>query len=826
MKPKGLARNLLGTSALTAAIAVSFVAPKASATSDTWAGTTDTTWATSTNWLGSNVPGTADTATFNDAGNGNTTINLGSGVTLGTLLFDTSSAAAYTIGSGGAGSQTLTLSTAGGGITMNSTVANNELINANLALAVTSTAATPSTYYTVTNNSTTNTLTLAGGISASTTGNKILAVNGSGNTAISGAISAGSGAVNLVKTGTGTLTLSGGGAIGGNFITAYGGTNAAVILGGTTKISSGTYTSAGEFVVGGVLANGGAGVNTNFTMDGGSLNISSYLSLGRGNGVGAVSSDIVLNNSSALTATNFSAGYNNNNTSNLPKGTFTLNNTSTFSDSGVFNFAESVGSNMTMTLNDSSVLTSTATGNNTQYVGNNGTGTLNINGSSTANFAADLHLGASATGNGRVNLNGGTLNFATSATKWFFVGDNGVGRVDVNSGTWKLENNSSIKFSNGTSVGNVINQNGGAVTFYSNAGTTIGGTGALDMQLGGTATANNTYNLNGGTLTVPQIISTQTTGTRTVNLNGGTLKAAKSTTAFFSLGTGNARANVRDGGAIIDTNTFDVTVAQALLHSNVGGDNPVDGGLQKNGLGTLTLSGANTYTGVTNINVGTLALASTGSLTSTQISVSSGATFDVSAVSSYSVGSGVTLTNNGTVNGGFTVAAGGTVNGSGTFSNAVTVNGNLNPGNSPGTVTFANGLALAAGSNLGWELNANTDSGAGTNFDQVLVTGGALTVADGAMLNLSFTGTVDFTDAFWTTDHTWTVVDFAGTGDEGALTLGSISGGVGDFNEFGSFSTSNENGDQVLTWTAVPEPGAALLGGLGMLGLLRRRRQG
>jgi hypothetical protein len=223
MKPKGLAKTLLGTSALTAAIAVSFVAPSASAISDTWTGTTDTTWATSTNWLGGNVPGTGDTATFNDAGNGNTTIDLGTGVTLGALLFDTSNAAAYTIGSGGAGSQTLTLGTVGNAITMNPTVANNELINANLALATNGT-------YTVTNNSTSNLLTLAGGISASTAGTKILSVTGSGNTAISGAITAGSGAMNLSKFGTGTLTLSGGGALGAGGITNGNSTTLSAVL--------------------------------------------------------------------------------------------------------------------------------------------------------------------------------------------------------------------------------------------------------------------------------------------------------------------------------------------------------------------------------------------------------------------------------------------------------------------------------------------------------------------------------------------------------------------------------------------------------------------
>ena len=142
MKSKNNTLHHLGFIALAFA---GISAPLAHAASDTWVGTMDATWATSTNWLGGSVPGTGDTATFNNAGNGNTTVDLGAGVTLGSLLFDTSSTAAYTIGSGAVGSQTLTLDTTGNAIAMNSTVTSDEFINANLALTVTRTASTPST---------------------------------------------------------------------------------------------------------------------------------------------------------------------------------------------------------------------------------------------------------------------------------------------------------------------------------------------------------------------------------------------------------------------------------------------------------------------------------------------------------------------------------------------------------------------------------------------------------------------------------------------------------------------------------------------------------
>jgi len=174
------------------------------AASGSWTGITDATWA-GANWSASPVPGTGDTATFNGTGNGNTTIDLGGGVTIANILFNTGGAAAYTIGTGAAGSETLTLNDSAA-VTLNSTVANNQLFNAAITLGTATTGA-----YGFNNNSG-STLTLAANISGGaggTAGTKTLTIGGSGNTIFGGNLNKGSASnINLAKNGSGTFTVN------------------------------------------------------------------------------------------------------------------------------------------------------------------------------------------------------------------------------------------------------------------------------------------------------------------------------------------------------------------------------------------------------------------------------------------------------------------------------------------------------------------------------------------------------------------------------------------------------------------------------------------
>lgn len=322
-----------------------------------------------------------------------------------------------------------------------------------------------------------------------------------------------------------------------------------------------------------------------------------------------------------------------------------------------------------------------ARGNNNQ---NTCAGTVTVTGG-TLTSTNDIIVGYAGTNNlGKLVVGGtGTVVLGPTAVKAISVGqwDTTRGEIEISGGSLKLCNGSFIRFTQGNtavaSTNNVITQTSGAVTFYSDAGLTAGGNGNLDLQRSGSATVMNTYHLDGGILTVPQVISTLATGTRTFNFNGGTLRAATTGVTLMNLGAGNARANVRNGGAIVDSNGKAVTIAQALVHSNVGGDADPDGGLIKLGAGTLTLSGVNTYSGPTVVSNGVLAI--TGSLGTNAVTVRAGAA----------------LGGSGTVNGPVTLDVG---------SAAINMNNGTNE-----TLTLAAGLTLNDGNGLNFEVGVTAD---------------------------------------------------------------------------------------------------------------------
>ncbi len=243
------------------------------------------------------------------------------------------------------------------------------------------------------------------------------------------------------------------------------------------------------------------------------------------------------------------------------------------------------------------------------------------------------------------------------------------------------------------------------------------GTSALTVAgtNGVTLSATNTFSgvtsIAGGALTLGSPAALQNSILNYDNL-GGTLSFATNTSATLAGLTGAQNLGLTNAFSaavtLTVTNTASMTYSGVLFGS---------GGLVKQGTGTLTLVRTNTYTGPTAINNGTLlatnslasasvlvaggrfALSGAGSVACTNLEVASGATFDVSGLSStFTLSGGQSLVGRGTVTGSVATAS---------------LGASIYPGKSGlvGTLTCTNTLNLSAGGAAYFDLSGVFNSG-------------------------------------------------------------------------------------------------------------------
>jgi autotransporter-associated beta strand protein len=377
-------------------------------------------------------------------------------------------------------------------------------------------------------------------------------------------------------------------------------------------------------------------------------------------------------------------------------------------------------------------------------------------------------------------------------------------------------------------------QNAGALGGTSN-GTTVSDGGALSLYqaTGGITVANEALNLAGTGVSGANGALRNTGGNNawngTVTLGANTRINADTTGSSGSLTIG---GNISGGSNVLFMG------AQGASGANTGGDITVNGvisgeggthnsiitSLYKDGAGTLTLSGANTYSGATTVNAGLLKVVSGGAISSST-TVNNGGTFDVGGTA------GNVQVNNG-----------GLLKGSGSAGAVTFQSGSLlNPGNSPGTLTAASATVLG-GSTYNWEISALTGT-AGTTWDLFSV-GGLLNmsgVTSGNKWNLVVTGDSGFTGWTGTSSYSYvfaqaaSVSGFSSTVGTDVTSLFNITtSGISSkpnasFNVNGDFKVvvGSANGFTTLNLMAVPEPssGSLLLAGIGCLIVLRRFRK-
>jgi autotransporter-associated beta strand protein len=200
-----------------------------------------------------------------------------------------------------------------------------------------------------------------------------------------------------------------------------------------------------------------------------------------------------------------------------------------------------------------------------------GTGSLNMTTASGATGDALLEIGRSdTTANNTTNLfnqTGGTAN---------------VGILTLGGST-----------GGSTGVSATLSITGGSFSARQFTKLSAGNTNTSVITIGGTAD-----------VTLPAFPTARGTGsTATVFFDGGVLKPSATSAAYLG---GLSNAYIQDGGAKFHTNSFDITVSQNLLTDALS----TGGGLTKEGAGTLSLTGSNSYTGNTSVTAGTLSLGS------------------------------------------------------------------------------------------------------------------------------------------------------------------------------------------------------------------------
>ena len=551
--------------------------------------------------------------------------------------------------------------------------------------------------------------------------------------------------------GIGTLNVTGGSVTNSN---GYLGNNAGSV--GTATVSSGTWANSGEFHVG-YSGTGTLNVNGGDVRD-----MSGYL----GTNAGSVGT-VTVSSGKWANSSNLYVGGSGTGTLNLNGGIVSVGGTLTRGTYGTINLNShgtlQIGVGGTTGVLDVSTLTNNGTLIFNRSDAYRYSGIISGTGAVTKQEAGTLTLDGANTYTGLTTISVGTLQIGSGSTTGSIAGN--------------VVNNSSLIF------------NRSDTSTYSGM---ISGTGAVSKQGAGTLTlsGNNSYtggtNLSAGVLAVG---GTSALGTGPLALNGGTLRAASGGGSVATAVSLNANTTIDGSDALtiggnvtlngFNTLTFNNT-AQTTISGQIGESSTSI--LIKLGNGELQLTGANSYTGGTLVQSGTV-----------RINNTTGSAFGAGAV---------------------TAASGATLTGSGIISGAVQMNGTWAPGNSPGLVTVNSNVVLNGilDMELGGVLRATPSSGGAGYYDAINVLGG-LTI--GGTLNVVLSN--DFVPSF---GDSFEILQYGQlSGDFGTVNYPALSGRLSWERTISAVS---------MTITVVPEPSTYAISAIasaGLASLMRRRKR-
>jgi len=464
--------------------------------------------------------------------------------------------------------------------------------------------------------------------------------------------------------------------------------------------------------------------------------------------------------------------------------------------------------------------TTTVAGNTANVIDTPTGGILRLGGNSTYNAGSVGFENGQATISANLDLN--------NASRTFTVNDN-------TTLTEELVISGAISNSGATAAGLT---KGGAGTLVISASNTYNGTttinagtiklGAnnalpdtpltLDQRLGGVSTldlagrsdAITTLTLSGNSTTVvnstSQIIDS--TGGGVLKLGGSVTYNIGAATFHNSMSTISANVDLNGANRTFTINdstnaTTDVLVSGTIVNSGA------TAGITKAGAGTLALTAANTYDGITTVSAGALQVGSSGT--------GQTGTGAVTAQTSS------TIFGTGTVRGStFTAASGSTIHAGDTTASNSYGTLTFTPVSGSGSIQFQSGSSVILGINPGGTSDLLNFVGTGTNtltFNANLTVGPAtLAPTNAEVFNLlDWTG---LTSAPTFASHFTFTSQLFGNGDEATgLDLPDISG-TGYAWDISAFTTNGS-----IAIVVVPEPGRALLLMLGLASIMARRRR-
>ncbi len=447
-------------------------------------------------------------------------------------------------------------------------------------------------------------------------------------------------------------------------------------------------------------------------------------------------------------------------------------------------------------------ITALAAGSYSAFVGTGGSSTgnylLNNAGSVTSSQSFNT-LKITTTSNGQ-SLNLGANTLTLTAGGLLFTGANNyiISNGSLNTNTASVTDLIFQQYGTGTLTvsANIVNGASGTPLVKS-------GTGALVLS-GNNSYSGGTY-LNQGILNINGFkalgsANNTTFSGNSLTFSGGTLQYAANYSASNSADISTGTTSFRAGGATIDTNGNNVSYANAIGGGGVGG-------LTKVGSGSLTLSAASTYSGGTTVSAGALLLNN---------------------------GTSGSATGTGFLN----VAAGGTIGGAGT-SNSTTfaISGNVIVGNDVDTISSTTLTASSASTitNATLSFNLNNANSAQSNILNVGTTG---ITFSGTTLALNMVGA-----SIVQANTPYELIAGTSASQYGGLTTFTNSLGQQEIEGSSALALSFEingtssnfyqpsylfvtsNGD--IDVEVVPEPGtwALMIGGLGLLIFLQKRRR-